>query len=53
MSSSFTFISKVRVDMSYSTARFPPAEVTAELSTLSPALKFFSITVPEMGAVIS
>lgn len=47
MFSSLTFISSFSLLRSYSTAR-PPDSI---LSTLSPALKFFSITVPEMGAV--
>ena len=52
MSFSLTFISKVRVDISYSTAREPPAAVRLLESMVSPALNFFSMMVPEMGAVM-
>ena len=35
-----------------SNSTVPPAAVRLLLSMVSPALKFFSITVPEMGAVM-
>ena len=52
ISNSFTAMRKVSWDMSYRVARVPLAADRASDSILSPALKLFSTTVPEMGAVM-